>query len=49
VRADLWNAAAWPESRTVPSPGRMLAALTDTIDGEAYDAALPQRVRSTLY
>jgi PPOX class probable FMN-dependent enzyme len=49
VRADLWNAAAWPDRRTVPSPGRMLAALTDTIDGEAYDAALPQRVKSTLY
>jgi predicted pyridoxine 5'-phosphate oxidase superfamily flavin-nucleotide-binding protein len=49
VRADLWNAAAHPERRAVPSPGQMLASLTDSIDGEAYDQALPQRVKSTLY
>jgi PPOX class probable FMN-dependent enzyme len=49
VRADLWNAAAHPARPAVPSPGRMLAALTDSIDGDAYDQALPQRVKSTLY
>ena len=49
VRADLWNAAAHPARPVVPSPGRMLAALTDSIDGDAYDQALPQRVNSTLY
>ena len=49
VRADLWNATADPDGRAVPSPGQMLAALTDAIDGEAYDQALPQRVKSTLY
>lgn len=36
--------------RGVPSPGSMLAALTDSaIDGEQYDRDLPERQRSTLY
>jgi PPOX class probable FMN-dependent enzyme len=50
VRSDLWN----PEKRvargSVPSAGQILAALSDRrVGGEAYDEALPERVRSTLY
>jgi len=46
-RASLW---ASHEAVPVPSAGEMLAALTDhTIDGAAYDRALPERQRDTLY
>ena len=55
VRSDLWN----PEKRvargTLPSPGTILRDITardakvETFDGEAYDKALPARVRATLY
>jgi PPOX class probable FMN-dependent enzyme len=49
VRSDLWNPDKLADRRAVPSPGQMLAALTDDIDGEAYDQALPDRLRQTLY
>ena len=48
VRSKLWD----PVERTgrpVPSAGRILAAMSEGFDGEAYDAALPARVRETLY
>jgi PPOX class probable FMN-dependent enzyme len=49
-RSKLWAEPA-PDARSaVPSAGAMLAALTDdAIDGAAYDRALPDRQRSTLY
>jgi uncharacterized protein len=47
-RSRLWQAA--PLQRTVPTPGAILAALTDSaIDGQKYDAELPARHRDTLY
>jgi predicted pyridoxine 5'-phosphate oxidase superfamily flavin-nucleotide-binding protein len=49
VRSDLWNPARRVDRASIPSAGQMLAALTDAIDGQAYDEALPDRVRSTLY
>lgn len=46
-RASLW---AEHKATAVPSAGEMLAALTDnSIDGAAYDRALPARQRDTLY
>ena len=46
-RSRLWEAG---EAAAVPTAGEMLAALTnDAIDGEAYDRALPERQRNTLY
>lgn len=46
-RSKLWEA---PDAAAVPSAGEMLAALTDNgIDGVAYDRALPERQRNTLY
>ena len=36
--------------RPVPTPGAILAALTDNaFDGATYDAALPARQKATLY
>jgi predicted pyridoxine 5'-phosphate oxidase superfamily flavin-nucleotide-binding protein len=47
LRSKLWSDPGEP---TVPSPGAMLAALTDAaIDGAAYDRDLPERQLSTLY
>jgi PPOX class probable FMN-dependent enzyme len=49
-RSKLWQAAAADAKSQVPSPGTILAALTESqIDGEEYDRELPARQRSTLY
>ena len=49
-RSRLWRPVPEGAPRTVPSPGSMLAALTDSaIDGEQYDRDLPERQRATLY
>lgn len=48
MRSRLWSAASTPA--TLPSLGAILQALSaGGIDGAAYDAALPQRQRNTLY
>jgi PPOX class probable FMN-dependent enzyme len=49
-RSKLWQAPPQELLRQVPSPGAMLAALTDGgIDGAKYDQELPARQRATLY
>jgi PPOX class probable FMN-dependent enzyme len=50
VRSDLWNPAKHRSRPEIPSAGRMLAgASQQQVGGEAYDQALPERVRTTLY
>jgi len=55
VRGDLWNPSLHVDKRTLPSAGRILREITardaavETFDGEAYDKALPERVKATLY
>lgn len=50
VRADLWNPAKHVPRKTLPSMGDILAALSARrIDGDVYDRALPERIRSSLY
>lgn len=50
VRARLWSAAAHVDSRSLPTPGQMLAALSDDrVGGAAYDAAWPERAAGTLW
>ncbi|CAN7692364.1 pyridoxamine 5'-phosphate oxidase family protein [Bosea sp. LjRoot237] len=54
VRADLWNPATQVDKRALPSAGTILReisarAAAETFDGEAYDKALPERVKATLY
>jgi PPOX class probable FMN-dependent enzyme len=47
LRSNLWQYCA---DNKVPTPGQILEALTQAeIDGAAYDQALPQRTRDTLY
>jgi len=50
LRSGLWNPARHVRQDALPTAGRVLEALTGSeIDGAAYDAALPERQRSTLY
>jgi len=50
LRSELWNPARHVARESLPSAGQILAALTnDEAGGEAYDKALPERQRTTLY
>ena len=50
LRSGLWNSEASTERPSLPSPGTILKALSaEAIDGAAYDEALPQRLKDTLY
>jgi uncharacterized protein len=50
VRADLWNPAKHVDPRSLPTPGEILATLSDdAIGGEAYDKAWPERARQTMW
>jgi uncharacterized protein len=49
-RAKLWAPRDANAPRHVPTAGEILSSLTkNTFDGEAYDRALPERQRLTLY
>jgi uncharacterized protein len=50
VRSDLWNPQKHVARSSLPSAGQILATLSRSqFDGEAYDKALPERQRTTLY
>lgn len=49
-RAGLWDPARHVARGSLPSPGAVLQALSQSgFDGQAYDAALPARQAATLY
>jgi uncharacterized protein len=50
VRSRLWSQDAQVSRSELPSTGEMLEALSNrAIDGAAYDAAYPQRLKETIY
>jgi uncharacterized protein len=50
VRADLWNTASHVDPATLPTPGAVLAALTESrVGGETYDQAWPERAKKTMW
>jgi uncharacterized protein len=50
VRSDLWNEQKHVDRSTLPTAGAMLQHVSDsTFDGEAYDRALPGRLKTDLY
>ncbi len=50
ARSGLWSPAPVDVKSRVPSPGRILDALTGgEVDAQRYDAALPARQRDSLY
>jgi PPOX class probable FMN-dependent enzyme len=50
VRADLWNPDKHVPASCLPTPGQILATLSDSrVGGEAYDQSWPERARQTLW
>jgi PPOX class probable FMN-dependent enzyme len=50
VRSRLWDPAAQVDPKALPTPGRMLAAITEgRIGGDDYDKAWPLRAAETMW
>lgn len=50
VRSGLWKTESQVDPKTLPSPGAMLAEVTQgEVGGEAYDQAWPERAAKTLW
>ena len=50
VRSDLWNPDKHIAASCLPTPGQILATLSDSrAGGEEYDRAWPERARQTLW
>ncbi len=50
VRSDLWNPAKHLDPKDLPSPGQILASMSEnTVGGEAYDRAWPERAQESLW
>jgi len=50
VRSDLWNGAKHVDPASVPSPGQILAGLSeDRIGGIEYDRVWPERARASMW
>ena len=50
VRSDLWNPDTHIDPKALPTPGKMLSALSDgRVGGEAYDREWPERARKSLW
>jgi PPOX class probable FMN-dependent enzyme len=50
IRSDLWNPEKFVDAACLPTPGKMLAEITDgRVGGEAYDRTWPERARKSLW
>jgi predicted pyridoxine 5'-phosphate oxidase superfamily flavin-nucleotide-binding protein len=50
VRADLWNPDKRVDPKILPTPGDILAEMSDnTVGGEKYDREWPERARQTMW
>ncbi len=50
VRSDLWNPDKRVDPRTLPTPGQILADMSESrVGGEQYDREWPERARQTLW
>ncbi len=50
VRSELWNPARHIDPATLPSPGEILAAMSENaVGGEPYDKAWPERAKATMW
>jgi PPOX class probable FMN-dependent enzyme len=50
VRSELWNPARHIDTASLPTPGEILAAMTDNqVGGQAYDQAWPERAKQTMW
>ncbi len=50
VRSELWNPDRRVDPRDLPTPGQILAGMSDDlVGGEEYDKAWPERARQSLW
>lgn len=50
LRSDLWNPENHVPADRLPTPGRILAALTENrVGGDEYDRAWPERARNSMW
>jgi PPOX class probable FMN-dependent enzyme len=50
VRSKLWDASLHRDPSELPTPGQILADITNgDFDGATYDATYPERIRTTIY
>jgi len=50
VRSDLWNPDKRVDPKRLPTPGQILAEMSDnTVGGETYDREWPERARQTMW
>jgi PPOX class probable FMN-dependent enzyme len=50
VRSDLWNPEKHVDPKTLPTPGQILAEMSDhRVGGDNYDRAWPERARRSLW
>ena len=50
LRADLWNPAKHVDPASLPTPGQILAGLTENrVGGEPYDKEWPERARKSMW
>ena len=50
VRSELWNPDRHVDPRTLPTPGQILADMSDNrVGGEQYDREWPERARQTMW
>jgi len=50
VRAKLWNSRKHVPPESLPTPGKILAALSNNrVGGEAYDKAWPERAKQSMW
>lgn len=50
IRSELWNPAKHLDPKSLPTPGEILASMTNNeVGGEAYDKAWPERAKQTMW
>jgi uncharacterized protein len=50
VRADLWNPDKRVDPRSLPTPGQILASMSDnSVGGESYDREWPERAKNSMW
>ncbi len=50
LRSELWNPELHIDPATLPTPGEILSGMTEnTVGGDAYDKAWPERAKATMW
>jgi len=50
IRSELWNPERHVDPASLPTPGQILAAMTEEeVGGESYDKAWPERAKQTMW